>query len=81
MKKARQILIMKVGRANGKVGRAISKINGAYTPSRRSRISFAPANGKLYFERLETFQAAQNHLPHKGVKMLPKSAFSLVGIM
>ena len=49
-----------------KVNPAIQKVSRANAQSRPSGILFAQANGKLYFERLTTFRAAQNHLPHKG---------------
>ena len=52
--------------ANPKVNKAIPKVNRAKAQSRVSGILSAQADGKLYFERLTSFRAAQNHLPHKG---------------
>jgi len=37
--------------------------------------SFAPANGKLYFEFLKIFSVPENTCPCRGLKTLPKSAF------
>ena len=43
--------------------------------SRHSGILFAPANGKLYFETLETFSASQNRLRLQRAKHLQSRCF------
>jgi hypothetical protein len=50
--------------------------NPAHAQSRPCGISFAPANGKLYFEALKIFSVPENHLLLRRAKTLPKSAFS-----
>ena len=69
MKKTRQIFTLKVGEAN-------SQVNRANAQSRLSGILFALANGKLYFEFLKIFSVPENTCSCRGLKMLPKSAFS-----
>jgi hypothetical protein len=81
MEQARQNIIQEAHRVYFKAGKVYSKVNGAYSQSRPSGILFAQANGKLYFERLETFRAAQNHLPHKGGERTPKSGVHVIEIM
>jgi len=55
----------------------VQTVNEAYAQSRLSGILFALANGKLYFEFLKIFSVPENTCSCRGLKMLPKSAFSL----
>jgi hypothetical protein len=62
----RQKPVIQVGKnpaTDTEINQANSKVNRANAQSRPSGILFAPANGKLYFELLISFCAAQNNLP------------------
>jgi hypothetical protein len=54
----------------------VQTVNRANAQSRLSGILFALANGKLYFEFLKIFSVPENTCSCRGLKMLPKSAFS-----
>jgi hypothetical protein len=53
----------------------VQTVNRANAQSRPSGISFAPANGKLYFEFLKIFSVPENTYSCRGRKTLRSRVF------